>query len=166
MLIDNWLLVAATAAARGARRVELLTTAAYPSRDPATNIADLRAQIAANEKGIAELRKMVAHFGLDVVHAYMGHVQENAAESVRRVITALHDGEFGYELDNGAVIRVAVRVDREDRTAEIDFTGTSPQLPGNFNAPSAWPWRRCCTCSAPWSTTTSRSTRAACSRCT
>ncbi|HMH37632.1 MAG TPA: hydantoinase B/oxoprolinase family protein, partial [Streptosporangiaceae bacterium] len=136
VLIDNWLLVQ-DRRLREAETVELLTTAEYPSRDPATNVADLRAQIAANEKGIAELHKMVQHFGLDVVHAYMGHVQENAAESVRRVITALHDGEFGYELDNGAVVQVAVRVNREDRTAEIDFTGTSPQLAGNFNAPSS-----------------------------
>ena len=90
-----------------AETTELLKTAEYPSRDPATNVADLRAQIAANEKGIAELHKMVQHFGLDVVHAYMGHVQENAAESVRRVITALHDGEFAYELDNGARVVVA-----------------------------------------------------------
>ena len=80
---------------------------------------------------------MVEHFGLDVVQAYMGHVQRNAAEAVRRVITALGDGEFGYEMDNGAVVRVAVRVHAEDRTAEIDFTGTSPQLAGNFNAPSS-----------------------------
>jgi len=136
VLIDNWLLVT-QARLREAETVRLLAEAEYPSRDPATNLADLRAQIAANEKGIAELHKMVEHFGLDVVHAYMGHVQENAAESVRRVITALHDGEFGYELDNGAVVRVAVRVNREDRTAEIDFTGTSPQLAGNFNAPSS-----------------------------
>jgi 5-oxoprolinase (ATP-hydrolysing) len=136
VLIDNWLLVQ-DRRLREAETTELLKTAEYPSRDPATNVADLRAQIAANEKGIAELHKMVQHFGLDVVHAYMGHVQENAAESVRRVITALHDGEFGYELDNGAVVQVAVRVNREDRTAEIDFTGTSPQLPGNFNAPSS-----------------------------
>ncbi len=136
VLIDNWLLVT-QARLREAETVKLLTGAEYPSRDPGTNLADLRAQIAANEKGIAELHKMVEHFGLDVVHAYMGHVQENAAESVRRVITALHDGEFSYELDNGAVVRVAVRVNREERTAEIDFTGTSPQLAGNFNAPSS-----------------------------
>jgi 5-oxoprolinase (ATP-hydrolysing) len=136
VLIDNWLLVQ-DRRLREAETTELLKTAEYPSRDPATNVADLRAQIAANEKGIAELHQMVQHFGLDVVHAYMGHVQENAAESVRRVITALRDGEFSYELDNGAVVRVAVRVNREDRTAEIDFTGTSPQLAGNFNAPSS-----------------------------
>ena len=101
VLIDNWLLVQ-DRRLREAETIELLKTAMYPSRDPDTNLADLRAQIAANEKGIAELHKMVEHFGLDVVHAYMGHVQENAAESVRRVITALHDGEFSYELDNGA----------------------------------------------------------------
>ncbi|HEV2537405.1 MAG TPA: hydantoinase B/oxoprolinase family protein, partial [Streptosporangiaceae bacterium] len=136
VLIDNWLLVE-DGALREAETTELLRTAEYPSRDPATNLADLRAQIAANAKGIEELRAMVAHFGLDVVRAYMGHVQENAAESVRRVITALHDGEFAYELDNGARVVVAVRVNREERTAEIDFTGTSPQLAGNFNAPSS-----------------------------
>ena len=136
VLIDNWLLVQ-DQRLREAETIELLKTAMYPSRDPDTNVADLRAQIAANEKGIAELHKMVEHFGLDVVHAYMGHVQENAAESVRRVITALHDGEFSYELDNGARVRVAVRVNRTARTAEIDFTGTSPQLAGNFNAPSS-----------------------------
>ena len=80
---------------------------------------------------------MVEHFGLPTVRAYMGHVQENAAESVRRVITALHDGHYVYELDNGAVIRVAVRVNHQARTAEVDFTGTSPQLADNFNAPSS-----------------------------
>ena len=101
------------------------------------NLADLRAQIAANERGVAELRRMVAHFGLDVVHAYMGHVQDNAEEAVRRVIGALRDGECRYETDGGAVISVAVRVDRAARSAEIDFTGTSAQLPGNFNAPSS-----------------------------
>jgi 5-oxoprolinase (ATP-hydrolysing) len=136
VLIDNWLLVA-DARLREAETIQLLATAEYPSRDPATNLADLRAQIAANSKGIAELHRMVEHFGLDVVQAYMGHVQQNAAEAVRRVITALPDGEFAYELDNGAVVRVAVRVHAEDRTAEIDFTGTSPQLAGNFNAPSS-----------------------------
>jgi len=136
VLIDNWRLVR-DGRLNEAETVRLLETAEYPSRDPATNLADLRAQIAANEKGIEELHKMVGHFGLDVVHAYMGHVQENAAESVRRVITALHDGDYTYELDNGARVRVAVRVNRAERTAEIDFTGTSPQLADNFNAPSS-----------------------------
>jgi 5-oxoprolinase (ATP-hydrolysing) len=136
VLIDNWLL-AAGGRLREAETMNLLTTAEHPSRDPATNLADLRAQIAANARGIEELHRMVAHFGLQTVHAYMGHVQENAAESVRRVITALHDGHFGYELDNGAKINVTVRVNRKDRTAEIDFTGTSGQLGDNFNAPSS-----------------------------
>jgi 5-oxoprolinase (ATP-hydrolysing) len=136
VLIDNWLLVR-DGRLREADTIALLQTAEYPSRDPATNLADLRAQIAANERGIAELHKMVDHFGLDVVQAYMGHVQQNAAESVRRVITALHDGQYAYELDDGAVIRVAVRVNAGERTAEIDFTGTSSQLQDNFNAPSS-----------------------------
>ena len=136
VLIDNWLLVQ-NARLREAETMNLLATAEYPSRDPATNLADLRAQIAANERGIAELRAMVEHFGLDVVHAYMGHVQENAAESVRRVITALHDGQYEYELDNGAKVKVAVRVNAGARTAEVDFTGTSAQLADNFNAPSS-----------------------------
>jgi 5-oxoprolinase (ATP-hydrolysing) len=136
VLIDNWLLVQ-DGQLKEAETINLLQTAEYPSRDPATNLADLRAQVAANAKGIAELHRMVEHFGLDVVQAYMGHVQRNAAEAVRRVITALHDGEFGYEMDNGAVVRVAVRVHARERTAEIDFTGTSPQLGDNFNAPSS-----------------------------
>jgi 5-oxoprolinase (ATP-hydrolysing) len=136
VLIDNWLLVE-NGRLNEAATVNLLQTAMYPSRAPATNLADLRAQIAANEKGIEELRTMVGHFGLDVVRAYMGHVQENAAESVRRVITALHDGEYEYELDNQAKVKVAVRVDAGNRTAEIDFTGTSGQLKDNFNAPSS-----------------------------
>ena len=115
----------------------LLTGARYPARNPDQNLADLRAQVAANQKGVEELRRMVAHFGLDVVRAYMGHVQDNAEEAVRRVITALKDGAFTVDLDNGAKIVVAVRVDRAARSARIDFTGTSPQLENNFNAPSA-----------------------------
>jgi 5-oxoprolinase (ATP-hydrolysing) len=136
VLIDNWLLVR-DGELREAATLDLLRGALHPSRNPGVNMADLRAQIAANEKGVAELGRMVEHFGLDVVHAYMGHVQDNAEEAVRRVIGALRDGEYTYELDNGATIRVAVRVDPATRSAEIDFTGTSPQLPGNFNAPSS-----------------------------
>jgi 5-oxoprolinase (ATP-hydrolysing) len=136
VLIDNWLLVRG-GELREAETLDLLRSAEYPSRNPEVNLADLRAQIAANEKGVEELGKMTAHFGLGVVQAYMGHVQDNAEEAVRRVIGALHDGECSYELDNGAVIKVAVRVDRAARSAEIDFTGTSAQLPGNFNAPSS-----------------------------
>jgi 5-oxoprolinase (ATP-hydrolysing) len=136
VLIDNWLLVE-DGRFREAETKALLTGAEYPSRDPETNLADLRAQIAANEKGAAELRRMVGQFGLDVVRAYMAHVQENAAEAVRKVITALRDGSCGYELDNGARIQVRVTVDHRARTATIDFTGTSAQLPDNFNAPSS-----------------------------
>ena len=136
VLIDNWRLVAG-GSLREAETVHLLSSAEYPSRDPAANVADLRAQVAANEKGAAELGQLVADFGLDVVTAYMGHVQDNAEEAVRRVIARLHDGSYRYELDSGAVIGVSVRVDQAARTAEIDFTGTSAQLPGNFNAPSS-----------------------------
>ena len=136
VLIDNWRLVE-HGEMRQAETATLLTSAQFPSRNPGANLADLRAQIAANEKGAAELRELVSDFGLDVVSAYMGDVQDNAEEAVRRVIARLRDGECAYELDNGAVIRVAVRVDQRARTAEIDFTGTSPQLPGNFNAPSS-----------------------------
>jgi len=136
VLIDNWLLVE-HGRMREQETVDLLLGAEFPSRNPEANIADLRAQIAANEKGVEELLAMVDHFSLDVVRAYMGHVRRNAEESVRRVISALHDGSYSYELDSGARIEVAIRVDREARTAEIDFTGTSPQQPGNFNAPSS-----------------------------
>jgi len=136
VLIDNWLLVR-DGRLREAETLGLLASAAYPSRNPRVNLADLRAQIAANAKGVAELRRMTGHFGLAVVHAYMCHVQDNAEEAVRRVIGSLPNGACACELDNGAVIKVAVRVDRSARSAEIDFTGTSPQLPGNFNAPSS-----------------------------
>jgi 5-oxoprolinase (ATP-hydrolysing) len=136
VLIDNWLLVTG-GALRESEILDLLRSARYPSRNPQVNLADLRAQIAANEKGAAELRRMTSHFGLDVVQAYMGHVQDNAEEAVRRIIPGLRGGEYAYELDNGAVIKVAVRVDAAARSAEVDFTGTSAQLPGNFNAPSS-----------------------------
>jgi 5-oxoprolinase (ATP-hydrolysing) len=117
--------------------VDLLGSGPYPARNIAQNLADLQAQIAANQKGVDELLKMVEHFGLDVVKAYMDHVQNNAEEAVRRVITLLKDGSYDYPLDNGAVIKVAIRVNHAERTADIDFTGTSPQLNNNFNAPSA-----------------------------
>ncbi|TPM30800.1 hydantoinase B/oxoprolinase family protein [Mesorhizobium sp. B2-3-5] len=114
----------------------LLTDHRYPARNPHQNIADLKAQIAANEKGVAELRKMVAHFGLDVVEAYMGHVQDNAAESVRRVIERLPDtSAYEYPTDTGQVIKVKISVDRQKREATVDFTGTSPVMKNNFNAP-------------------------------
>jgi 5-oxoprolinase (ATP-hydrolysing) len=134
--INNVLLVE-RGVLREAEMVALLQSGQYPSRNPAQNIADLKAQIAANEKGVQELRKMVTQFGLPVVKAYMGHVQDNAEESVRRVITHLKDGSFTLSLDNGAQIQVAIRVNAQARTAEIDFTGTSAQQTNNFNAPTA-----------------------------
>ena len=122
---------------REAEMLALLRSGSHPSRNPEQNMADLKAQIAANEKGVQELRKMVDQFGLDVVQAYMRHVQDNAEESVRRVITRLKDGEFTLPLDNGARIKVSIRVDAKNRSAEIDFTGTSEQQINNFNAPTA-----------------------------
>ncbi|WP_431041022.1 hydantoinase B/oxoprolinase family protein [Streptomyces sp. P1-3] len=136
VLFDNWLLVR-DGQLREAQTRALLTAGPYPSRAPDANLADLRAQIAANEKGIHELRRMIEQFGLDVVRAYMRHVRDNAEESVRRTIATLHDGSYRYETDSGAVIQVAVRVDRRARSAVLDFTGTSPQQPGNANAPSS-----------------------------
>jgi 5-oxoprolinase (ATP-hydrolysing) len=122
---------------RDAAMLDLLQSGPYPSRNPQQNLADLKAQIAANEKGVQELRRMVAQFGLDVVQAYMRHVQDNAEESVRRVITRLKDGEFTLPLDNGARIHVAIKVDPVERSAVIDFSGTSAQVANNFNAPKA-----------------------------
>ena len=122
---------------REAEMLALLASGEFPARNPQQNLADLKAQIAANEKGVQELRKMVAQFGLEVVLAYMQHVQDNAEESVRRVITRLRDGQFTLALDNGAQICVAIRVDAGQRSAEIDFTGTSAQQANNFNAPTA-----------------------------
>lgn len=136
ILFDNWLLVRDGELRERATR-ELLAAGPYPSRAPDANLADLRAQIAANEKGIQELRRMTEQFGLDVVRAYMGHVQDNAEESVRRIIAGLSDGSYRYETDSGAEIHVALTVDRAARSAVLDFAGTSPQQPGNANAPSS-----------------------------
>ena len=126
---------------REAEMVALLKSGEYPSRNPQQNLADLKAQIAANQKGVQELSKMVEQFGLEVVQSYMGHVQDNAEEAVRRAITKLShrlkDGQFTLLLDNGAHIQVAVRIDADSRSAVVDFTGTSPQQTNNFNAPTA-----------------------------
>ena len=134
VLFDNFKLVD-----RGRFRekelTQALTGAKYPARNPVQNINDIKAQIAANEKGVAELRKMVDGFTLPVVEAYMRHVQDNAAESVRRVIDRLHDSAFEYEMDQGTWIKVKITVDKQKRKAIVDFTGTSPQQPTNFNAP-------------------------------
>jgi 5-oxoprolinase (ATP-hydrolysing) len=138
VLIDNFKLVdGGDGVLREAETRAMLAAARYPARNPDQNLADLRAQVAANQKGVEELRRMVAYYGLEVVRAYMGHVQDNAEEAVRRVIAVLKDGAYSYELDNGARIEVAIRVDAASRSAEIDFTGTSSQLPNNFNAPSS-----------------------------
>ncbi|MGB3493664.1 MAG: hydantoinase B/oxoprolinase family protein [Elainellaceae cyanobacterium] len=116
---------------------ELLTTGTYPVRNLTQNLADLQAQIAANEKGARELKRMVERYGLETVQAYMQHVQDNAEESVRRAIASLKPGQFTYPMDCGGQIQVAIAPDPHHRTARIDFTGTSPQLPNNFNAPVA-----------------------------
>jgi 5-oxoprolinase (ATP-hydrolysing) len=113
----------------------LLVGARYPARSPAKNIADLKAHVAANAKGVAELEKMVAHFGLDVVRAYMGHVQDNAEENVRRLLSRLEDGAFRVETDQGTWVDVKITVDRANRCARVDFSDTSPEQPNNFNAP-------------------------------
>jgi len=136
VLIDNFLLIE-QGRLRERETIALLSSGEYPCRNVAQNMADLRAMVAANEKGVQELRRMIAHFGLDAVHAYMRHVQDNAEESVRRVIDVLKDGSFEYAMDHGAMIKVAIRIDRRARRAVIDFTGTSAQLENNFNAPSA-----------------------------
>ena len=134
VLIDNFKLVD-RGTLREPEMLDLLRDHPYPARNPEQNMADLRAQVAANEKGVAELRRMIAHFGRGVVDAYMGHVQDNAEESVRRVIDRLSDCETEYETDTGQIIRVAITVDRDAREATVDFTGTSEVRQNNFNAP-------------------------------
>ena len=141
ILLDNVLLVS-QGEFREAELVALLTAGPHPARNPTQNLADLQAQIAANERGTQELRKMVEHFGLATVQAYMGHVQANAEESVRRAIAALSDTQLSadpylYRMDNGSQIQVQVSLNPHTRSARIDFTGTSPQQPTNFNAPLA-----------------------------
>jgi 5-oxoprolinase (ATP-hydrolysing) len=122
---------------REAETLALLRSGPHPSRAPEVNIADLRAQVAANHAGLTELRRTVTEFGLDVVRAYAGHVLDNAEAAVRAVLANLTDGQFRYEMDNGAVIAVRVTVDRDARSALVDFTGSSAQLPDNFNAPTS-----------------------------
>jgi len=132
--IDNFKLVE-RGRFREKETYQLLQGAKYPARNPLQNVNDIKAQIAANEMGVRELRKMVRYFTLPVVRAYMLHVQDNAAESVRRVIDRLHDSNFSVETDQGSTIKVRIAVDKKKREATVDFTGTSPQQPSNFNAP-------------------------------
>ena len=136
VLLDNFQLVE-QGHFREKEIAEVLSSGAYPVRNLEQNIADLQAQIAANERGVQELQRMVKQYSLETVQAYMGHVQDNAEASVRRVIEALKDGSFTAKLDDGSQIQVTITIERDRRTAKIDFTGTSPQLNSNFNAPSA-----------------------------
>ena len=136
VLLDNFLLVS-EGNFREKELLEILTAGDFPVRNSAQNIADLQAQIAANKRGAEELLKMVEHYELETVQAYMGFVQDNAEESVRRVIDVLQDGEFTYPMDSGGQIKVAITIDKSARSAKIDFTGTSGQQTNNFNAPAA-----------------------------
>jgi len=136
VLIDNVLVVRDGCFLESEMRA-LLRGGRYPARNIDQNIADLRAQVAACQKGATELAQTVAHFGLSVVQAYMRHVQDHAEECVRRAIGVLKDGAFEYALDDGTLIAVAIRIDHEHRSATIDFSGTSVQQANNFNAPQA-----------------------------
>lgn len=136
VLIENFLLVEG-GRFREAETRALLASGQWPARNPDQNIGDLKAQIAACARGAEALTAMVAEFGQDVVEAYMAHVQDNAEEAVRRVLATMKSGSFSYELDDGSVVRVAIQVDQEARSARVDFTGTSDQVPTNFNAPAS-----------------------------
>jgi 5-oxoprolinase (ATP-hydrolysing) len=136
VLIDNFKLVE-DGKFRAQETRKLLSSGKYPCRNIEENLADLAAQVAANETGVREVKKMTEQFGVQVVHSYMRHVQDNAEECVRQVVARLKGGESEYELDNGEFIRVSVSVDRDERTAKIDFTGTAAKDPLNYNAPLA-----------------------------
>ncbi|MEG4012028.1 MULTISPECIES: hydantoinase B/oxoprolinase family protein [unclassified Microcoleus] len=136
VLLDNFQLVS-EGKFREPELLDILTTGDFPVRNVAQNIADLQAQVAANNRGVAELIEMVECYGLEMVQAYMGFVQNNAEESVRRVIDVLQDGEFTYPMDSGGQIKVAITINKSARSAKIDFTGTSSQQFNNFNAPAA-----------------------------
>ena len=136
ILLDNFQLIE-QGHFREKELLDVLGAGKYPVRNTTQNLADLKAQIAANEKGVQELHRMVEQFGLETVQAYMGHVQDNAEESVRRVIDAINDGSFTCELDTGGQVHVEITIHRESRSVQIDFTGTSAQQSSNFNAPAA-----------------------------
>jgi 5-oxoprolinase (ATP-hydrolysing) len=136
VVLDNFLLVDG-GRFREAEFRQVLASATYPARSPDVNVADIKAQIAANEKGVQELRGVVGRYGLAVVRAYMRHVMDNAEESVRRVLDRIGDGSFAYTMDDGSPLRVAITVDHQARTATVDFTGTGGQRDDNFNAPPA-----------------------------
>ena len=154
--IDNFKLVEG-GVLREAALVDLLSGGRYPVRNVTQNVNDLKAQIAANEKGVQDLHKMIQDFGLEVVQAYMGHVQDNAAESVARVIDRLEDAEYAYEMDQGTVIRVRISIDKAARRARVDFTGTSPQQPTQLQRAGAGDAGGGALClPRAWSTTTFR----------
>ncbi|MEM8719979.1 MAG: hydantoinase B/oxoprolinase family protein [Cyanobacteria bacterium P01_G01_bin.39] len=136
ILFDNFLLVKEGHFKETAVR-EILSNHTYPARNPNQNIADFKAQIAANNRGVTELLKMVEQYGLETVQIYMQFVQDNAELAMKKTLAALTNGEFSYQMDNGAKIQVKVTVDRDNSRATVDFTGTSNQLESNFNAPSA-----------------------------
>jgi len=136
VLIDNFFLVRQGELQLNAVR-QLLAGAKFPARNPEQNIADLKAQLAANQQGIRQLKKAIERYGLALVQKYLGFVRENAATSVRRLLGGLRDGTFEYELDSGEKIRVRISLDAKKQQAHIDFTGTSPQSSRNFNAPEA-----------------------------
>ena len=136
VVIDDFLLVEG-GRFREAEFRTLLASARYPARSPDVNVADIKAQVAANATGVAELSRVVGRYGWDTVRAYMRHVMDNAEESVRQVLDRLRDGAFAYVMDDGSPLHVAVRIDRVARSAVVDFTGTGPQHGGNFNAPPA-----------------------------
>jgi 5-oxoprolinase (ATP-hydrolysing) len=136
VVIDDFLLVA-QGSFRETEFRALLAGARYPARSPDVNVADIKAQVAANEKGVQELGRVVEQYGWDLVRAYMRHVMDNAEDSVRRVLDRIHDGSFAYVMDNGAPLAVRVSVDRAARSVVVDFTGTGKQSPDNFNAPPA-----------------------------
>lgn len=136
VLIDNFWLVREGVFQADAT-LAMLTNAGYPARNPAQNMADLKAQLAANQQGIRQLEKAINRYGLTTVQSYLQFVRENAATSVRRLLDKLHDGDFAYELDSGEQIRAAITVEKVTQTATIDFSGTSPQSTSNFNAPEA-----------------------------
>jgi 5-oxoprolinase (ATP-hydrolysing) len=134
VLFDNFRLVTG-GRFREDELLRVLSDGPYPARNPAQNVADLRAQVAANERGVQALGEMTAHFGLDTVLDYMAHIQANAEASVRSVIDGLRDGEFAVEMDGGETVRVRIDIDRDRREARVDFAGTSKQSDGNLNAP-------------------------------
>ncbi len=136
ILINNFLLVRDNLL-REEEFLSLLQDNPYPARNPYQNLADIKAQIAANQKGMMELERLTDVYGLETVHAYMRHIKDYAEESVRRVIDVLRDGQFSYPLDDGSVIEVAISIDSQNRSATVDFTGTSAQVKSNFNAPAA-----------------------------